>query len=66
MSYLRVGHGVERSDCQWILVHEEEVSGILFFHNVSKTLLISGAQIIIIILRNESRNSKNKVYLVRS
>ena len=45
-----VGHGVEWTDGKWILVHDEEVSIVLFFDNVSKLLFVLRTQVVVVIL----------------
>mmetsp|Transcript_34948 Transcript_34948/g.71454 ORF Transcript_34948/g.71454 Transcript_34948/m.71454 type:complete len:203 (-) Transcript_34948:1031-1639(-) len=41
-----IRHSVERTDSKGVLVHEEEISPILFLHYVPKLLLVFSAQII--------------------
>jgi hypothetical protein len=58
---LGTGHGVEWSHIQWVLVHEEKVSIVLFAHNVTELLLVFSAQILVVILLAAKRNTTKQV-----
>mmetsp|Transcript_3391 Transcript_3391/g.5223 ORF Transcript_3391/g.5223 Transcript_3391/m.5223 type:complete len:216 (+) Transcript_3391:282-929(+) len=45
-----VGHGVERTNIQGVLVHNKEVGIILLPHNVTQLLLVFSTQVIVITL----------------
>ena len=50
LGVLWVGHGVERTDREGVLVHEEKISAVLFGHQVTELLFIQGTQVVIIVL----------------
>lgn len=50
MTYVGIGHRVEWTNRQRILVHNEKVSLVLFFYNITKFLFVHRAQVLIVIL----------------
>ena len=49
-TYVWIGHGVERTNIQGVLVHNEKVSVLLLLDNISQLLFVFSTQVIIVSL----------------
>ena len=52
-TYIGIGHGIKGANCQGVLIHDEKISLVLLLDNISELLFIFGAQVIVVILKEE-------------
>lgn len=53
-TYIRIRHSVKRTNSERVFVHDEEVSFVLFFNNIAEFLLVFSAQVIVVVLKQNT------------